>query len=130
MINSLINHPETTLPSLLLLMAFLFKLLIDRRITFALAIASLYELPVDIAFLATSFVVAFTIYSPQNTNLGLANLFIYLAFTILVVLFWRRSVFLFEQDQHWLSILVFVLNICLSATLLSLSIQLLTGVSP
>lgn len=127
MINSVMNYPETTLPCLLLLMAFLFKLLIDRSPTLTLFIKSLYEFPVDAAFLATSFVIAFTITSPDRFNIGLLYLLVYMGIDMLTVVFWRRSVQNFEESNYWICWSLFALNLLLALGLIIGSIQLLIG---
>jgi hypothetical protein len=49
------------LPIILLLLAFLLKLLIDQTANLPLFVRAIAELPVDVAFLAISFVAAYAI---------------------------------------------------------------------
>jgi len=119
------NQLGIILPIVLLVLEFMLKLFIDRSTTLPVLIRSVLELPVDISFLATSFVVAFTILSPSNSEEGLVRFVIYLIGTVLVIFGWRRSVACFEQDRRWWSGGLAVASFALSATGLTLSIGLL-----
>ena len=91
---------DISLPVVLLVLAFLLKLLIDRASTAPIIIQSLMELPVDIAFLAMSFVVAYTIKAGDKFGEGLLLFIIYIISTIVIVFFWRRSNVYFESDCY------------------------------
>lgn len=93
------NSLEIWLPVVLLVLAFLLKLLIDRASTAPIFIQSLMELPVDIAFLAMSFVIAYTINAGDGAAEGLLYFLIYIVCSIVIVSFWRRSNSYFEKDS-------------------------------
>ena len=60
--------PAIALPAALLFVAYLLRLLVDHQVSLADLIEATIELPVEIAFLATSFVVAFTISTPLRVR--------------------------------------------------------------
>ena len=86
------EHLQIILPSVLLLIGFLLKLLVGRNYDMPATIQAICELPVDIIFLALSFTVAFTITKVDNQSSGLFYCFIGIATAILIVLLWRISV--------------------------------------
>lgn len=103
------NSLEISLPVVLLVLAFLLKLLIDRASTAPIFIQSLMELPVDIAFLAMSFVIAYTINAGEKAGEGLLLFLIYVISSIVIVFFWRRSNSFFESDSYiWVGCLTSV----------------------
>ena len=106
------NQLEIILPIALLALEFVLKLFIDRSATLPVLIRSVLELPVDISFLATSLIVAFTILSPSNSEEGLVRFVIYLIGTVLVIFGWRRSVAFFEQDHRWRAALLWLVSQC------------------
>jgi RsiW-degrading membrane proteinase PrsW (M82 family) len=116
------------LPSFLLVLSFLLKLSIGRAVDRVLVIKSGFELPVDMAFLGTSFIVAFAISSPQNAHFGIACLMGFLVLVVLVVLCWRQSVSCFEANKLWQSLVCFALGAVISLSVLAASIRLLSGV--
>lgn len=118
---------EVALPIVLLLLAFLLKLLIDQSATIPLFIQSVYELPVNIAFLAACFIVAYTISSSAHNTKGLVYLIIYIAGSVLVIFFWRRSTKLFERNRLISSAFLAMLNYGACITGLVIAIRLLVG---
>jgi len=119
---------EIALPASLMVLAFLLKLFIDRSTTAPVLIKSLYELPVDMAFLAMSLIVAFTIGSKDNPSKGLLYFILYTVGAIFVVFLWRRSIKYFEENKNTISGFLAALNY--SGTLLGayISIKLVIGV--
>jgi len=119
---------EIALPASLMVLAFLLKLLIDRSTTAPVLIKSLYELPVDMAFLGMSLIVAFTIGSKDNPSKGLFYFILYTMGAICVVFLWRRSIKYFEENKNTISGFLAALNY--SGTLLGayISIKLVIGV--
>lgn len=119
---------EIALPASLMILAFLLKLLIDRSTTAPVLVKSLYELPVDISFLAMSLIIAYTIGGKADTSRGLFFFIIYIIGAILVVLLWRRSIKCFEANRTIISAFLALINY--SATLVGayISIRLIIGV--
>jgi hypothetical protein len=115
------------LPILLVLLAFLLKLLVDRSATTPLVVQSIYELPVSIMFLALSFATAFTITSTSNVSSGMTHSYLFLIAAILSVVMWRRSLLLFERDHKLWSVVLFFFNFAIVSYCLIVSIQLVTG---
>ena len=118
------NHLEIILPGILLLIAFLLKLVVDRSLDVPNTIQAVCELPVDILFLALSFVVAHTIANKNNINEGLVFCYIGLAFAIVVIVLWRKSLNYFLVDNKiW--ILLFFINLCISGYTIKRSVDLI-----
>lgn len=101
---------EIALPVTLLVLAFLLKLLIDRASTAPIFIQSLLELPVDIAFLAMSFVIAYTINAGDKVGEGLLLFLIYIVSSIVIVFFWRRANSSFESNNFLITGLLTSIN--------------------
>jgi hypothetical protein len=115
------------LPIILVVLAFLLKLLVDRSATAPAIVQSTYELPVSIVFLALSFATAFTITGSANIAKGMTNCYILLIVAILAVVMWRRSLLLFEHNHRVWSVLLFALNIAIASYSLMTSIELIAG---
>ena len=124
------QHLDVILPIALVIIAFLLKLFMDRNATVPLIIRSFYELPVDIIFLTLSFTTAFTISSTKNMESGLFHLFMFFVIALIVVVLWRRGLFLFEKDYRKVSATLFVFNGTLAGYSLYRAIALLVKVSP
>jgi len=102
------EHLQIILPSVLLLIGFLLKLLVGRNYDMPATIQAICELPVDIILLALSFTVAFTITKVDNQSSGLFYCFIGIATAILIVLLWRISVDQFLKKNKWWILLLFI----------------------
>lgn len=113
------------LPGILLLLAFFLKLAIDREVDIPNSIYAFLELPVDVLFLSTSFVAAFTISAePPNNELGFIYFASYLFVAAVVVFCWRKACKLFESGNHFGMGLLSLLNYLLCAACLVRAIQL------
>jgi hypothetical protein len=118
------EHLQIILPTVLLLIGFLLKLLIGRKYDLPATIQAICELPVDIVLLSLSFVVAFTIAKVDNHTTGLFYCFIGFAVTILNVLLWRVSIDQFlKGTKLWILFLVF--NLILSGFAINKSVSLI-----
>lgn len=115
---------QIILPTVLLLIGFLLKLLIGRKYDLPATIQAICELPVDIVLLSLSFVVAFTIAKVDNQTSGLFYCFIGFAATILNVLLWRVSIDQFLKGTK-LWILFLLLNLILSGFAINKSVSLI-----
>lgn len=107
------EHLEIILPVSLLFLAFILKLSIDRSIETPNMIQSICELPVDMIFLAISFLVAYTISNPSNPNNGLFYTISFIGLAVINVILWRKSLKLYDNG-NWRWILLFLLNTTLS----------------
>ena len=123
----IVENLNIFLPIALILIAFLLKLFMDRVVNAPLAIKSIYELPVDILFLSSSFTVAYTLTSSTNIKNGLAHFFVFLIVILLSVVAWRRSIKFFEEKKRVFSVLIFVINIAASSFCLIIAIKLMVG---
>lgn len=125
------QHLGVVLPIALVLMAFILKLFMDRSATAPLIIRSLYELPVDVMFLALSFTTAFTIADAMHMGTGMFHLYVFFIVALVAVVLWRRSILLFESDHRFWSAILFVVNGSGAAYVLYQAINLLgTKVTP
>ena len=114
------------LPAAILLMAFLLKLFIDKTASNPDIIQALLELPVDVTFLAISFIAGFTISTPNRLQDGLLHFGFYLVGAILIVVLWRRSLRFFDSKRIWATISLGIFNFFLCAYGLLRAINLLT----
>jgi len=118
---------EIGLPLALLVLAFLLKLLIDRASTAPIFISSLLELPVDISFLAMSFIVAFAIRAGAEAGQGLLIFIGYVVASIVLVFLWRRSNLFFEQNKFGWCATLSGINYVVSCIGVYVAIQLVKG---
>lgn len=118
---------QIILPAIILLMAFLLKLFIDRTASVADVCLSLLELPVDIAFLAMSLIAGFTIANPDQASKGLITFAAYVVVAVLVVVFWRRSRRYFTTDKNFIAVFLGVLNTFVCVAGLVYAVWLLSG---
>jgi hypothetical protein len=125
-INVLTSHLDVCLPLILILMAFLLKLSMDRGVTFPLFICSLFELPVDVLFVALTFLTGYTISDIKHRDIGLVSLFATLFFTYLAIILWRRSLNNFDGTNYFRAASLFVINGSMAAYILYHVVLLLT----
>jgi hypothetical protein len=125
----MINHLEVALPFILVVIAFLLKVFMDRSVTVPVLLRSLYELPVDIVFLAISFSIAATISQSEKREEGLLLSFVFLVAVLLSVVAWRRSILLFEINHKKWSIVIFLINFLGASYCLIKGISILVGVT-
>lgn len=121
------NSLEIMMPTMVLALSFALKLFIDRTATLPDAISSALELPVDIAFLATSLIVGFTLSSAGDPKLGMAWFGFYLLGTVFIVVLWRRSITLFLAEKHFWSLCLGAANYMIAITAIFQSVNFLTG---
>ena len=117
---------EVALPGTILLLSFILKLVVDRTADVPALVASLCELPVDIALLATALIAAFTIGHADQLKAGMLSFILYIVAAICVVFFWRRSVRLFENERPIGCFLLAALSYALSGWQLVHAVLLLS----
>lgn len=118
------NHLEIILPIVILLLAFILKLSIDRSVDIPNLIQALCELPVDIIFLSVSFLVASIITKSPNSNDGLFFCFVFIVMAAIVVIIWRKSLKLYERGKT-LWVFLLLLNMLISTGTIFQSINVL-----
>ncbi|WP_407477769.1 hypothetical protein [Elizabethkingia anophelis] len=118
------NHLEIILPIVILLLAFILKLSIDRSVDVPNLIQALCELPVDIIFLSVSFLVASIITKSPNSNDGLFFCFVFIVMAAIVVIIWRKSLKLYERGKA-LWVFLLLLNMLISTGTIFQSINVL-----
>lgn len=121
------QHLDVVLPIALVAMAFILKLFMDRSATAPLIIRSLYEVPVDVMFLALSFTTAYTIADLSHVGLGMCHLYVFLIVALVAVVLWRRSLLLFEREHRFWSAVLFTINGAAAGYVLFRAINLLAG---
>lgn len=107
------EHLDIILPGLLVLIAFLLKLLIDEIVDITSTIQAVIELPVDVIFLALTFSVAFTLTNVENQLQGLFYGFLGFVISIIVILLWKKTKKLFLIGSKWWIFLV-LLNLSIT----------------
>ncbi|MEW7867535.1 hypothetical protein [Aeromonas diversa] len=116
---------EIILPGILLLLAFFLKLSIDREVDIPNSIYAFLELPVDVSFLATSFIAAFTISATHpESEKGFIYFTVYLFLAGLAIFLWRKACRLFEAGKHKSTIGISILNYTICSACLVRAIQL------
>jgi hypothetical protein len=123
--NDMAQHLDVVLPIAMVAMAFILKLFMDRSATTPLIIRSLYEVPVDVVFLALSFTTAYTIANLSNVSTGMCHLYIFFIVALIAVVLWRRSILLFEGNHQSWSAVLFVVNGSVSGYILYKAINLI-----
>ncbi len=118
------NQLEIVLPILLLLLAFILKLSIDRSIDVPNLIQAICELPVDMEFLSISFLIAYTIAKDADTSKGLFFCIFFILIAVVVVILWRKCLKQFTKGNK-LWILLLCINIALSSLSLFQSMKVL-----
>jgi hypothetical protein len=101
---------EYILPIAILILAFILKLFIDRSVEATVFIQALYELPVDIVFLALSFLAAHTISITENQEKALLFCFVLTIIATLNVIVLRRALKLLDKKSIKWSIALTALN--------------------
>jgi hypothetical protein len=99
---------QVVLPLCILALSFILKLVVDRTAKIPDLIDALFELPIDIAVLATTLIAATAMTKSSHASDGLIDFAFYIVGTIITVVTWRRSVSLFENYKYRLAILVSV----------------------
>lgn len=121
------DHLDIVLPIILIIIAFLLKLFMDRNATLPHFIKSLYELPVDIVFLGLTFTTAFTISEASHMAKGMFYLFVFLVIALINVVLWRRSTTLYEQTSYSWASSLFVLNATIAGYVLYRSVIIIAS---
>ncbi len=88
---------EYILPPAVLLLAFIFRLLIDRTATLPEFLDAFCGLTIDIVFLSISFVAGHILANPQNSSNAFVNFIVYVAIAALMVFFYRRTMKLYQN---------------------------------
>lgn len=109
------EHLHVILPLILVFMAFILKLVVDKEVDFPSSILAIIELPIDLIFLAITFYVATILSNSSIQNEGLLYSFIGLFVSIIVVLISKKcsKLFINKQTKSWLSWLL--INIMVSS---------------
>jgi len=119
---------EIILPITLVIIRFILKLYVDRSVTVTMIIKSLYELPVDIIFLAIFFIAAFTVSSEEYAREGVLYCFIFIILILISIILWRHSTRCLENADNIntiFSAFIFLINACGTSFCLIYSFSLL-----
>lgn len=109
------EYLNVILPLILVLMAFILKLVVDKEVDLPSSIQAIIELPIDLIFLAITFYVATILSNSSIQNEGLLYSFIGLFISIIVVLISKKcsKLFINKRTKTWLLLLLF--NIMVSS---------------
>jgi len=121
------EHLNIILPSVLLLIGVMLKLLIGRPLDKKNLGEAFCELPVDIIFLAISFTIGYavTVAEPQKHDKGFLYSILGILIAILVVALWRLSLtYLYKKGKHLVFIAILAINILISGFGIKKSIEL------
>lgn len=120
------THLDITLPFLILFMTYLVKLMIDENVDKVKAICSMCELPIDMIFLAISFLIAIVISDSKNRNEGLFYMLLFFVLAITNVFMAKRSIKMYQArlNNNW--IWLFIANLFITVLCLRCSIVTLT----
>lgn len=120
------SNLDIIMPSLVVAFAFIIKMFVDRTTTLPQAIEGLLELPADIAFFSISLVVGFIISKQSNFSIGIFWFVLYIVFSIVIVVLWRRSINQFDKKNHKTFILLALINYLLASSMAVNIIRIMT----
>ena len=104
------SNLELFLPIAILILSFLLKLAIDQTIDGTALITSLYELPVDIIFLALSFLAGDAIATKGTKDDELSYCICITIIAIINVIVWRKALKLFFKGYFFWSVVCTAIN--------------------
>jgi len=118
---------DVILPAVIVLLAFVLRLVVDRTVDLVVFLEALFDLPIDIVLLAISFAAAVSITQPAFTSTGIILSLIFIIFLVVGCLLARRSKEALDQD-HYLSSGAFCLaNFVISSFSLFACVSFVTG---
>ena len=118
---------EIIMPIILIGLAFLLKLFIDRTVTVPDTISSILDLPADIAFFSLSVIVSFTITKPENIDLGLMYFSSAIVLSLVVIFLWRRSIASFNSGARVMPAIAGSMNYIIAVAMAIYAINLVVG---
>lgn len=121
---------EVALPGSILGLAFVIKLVVDRTANIPDLFQALFELPVDIVFLAASLVAGYILSNKAHAPEAMLAFIGLLVAAIFVVVLWRRSQSLFIANALITSVLCSILSYAISVSVLVAVVSLIAGVTP
>ena len=115
---------ELGLPLAILVLSFLMKLFVDRAPNLPVAVQTLYELPIDMVFLALTFAAAFVISKPNEAGRGMMHFVGYSVAAVCAIVLTRRSISFLDRNRWTVSVLLFMANLAVAAYVLSSSMNM------
>lgn len=119
---------DIVLPIILVLIAFLLKLVVDKDVKIADAIQASIELPIDLMFLVITFSVAATLSSVHAQEKGLLYSFVGIVIAILVVFISKKNIKYFTSNKKSKWVILLLLNLIISIYGVKFSVDLLTSI--
>lgn len=122
----MLKNLDIYLPLALLVLSAFLRLFIDRRVGKLEFKETLCEVPVDLIFLAMSFVLAFIVANPfpEEQATGLFTIIVFVIMSIITVVLRKRTIELAPSPKvSWYFLLI--LNFAMSMTALFVSIKIL-----
>ena len=127
---SIVAHAAWAIPVVLLLLQFVMKLLIFDRPGASLLWRNVVQTPVDIAFLAVSFVAAAAILPTGDASDKLFVLLCYVIASTIVIVLWKAAPEDLTQPKIWAATGLTLLNFTITTLMLVYSVTLLVGAQP
>ena len=123
------NYSGIFLPVAILILSFVMKLTIGRKVKLPKAIKALCSLPVDILFLAISFISAYIIADNANKDVGFDYFITFIILGFGVVLLWRWSTSIYEKNEKKIWLLLLAINLFITTICLVISINFLIDIN-
>lgn len=128
-IGVLIPYFSYVLPGTLLFLQWILKLSVDDTVSKISVTRSLLLLPIDIAFLSLSFIVAFTVVASgrnlvETVQVGLISIIIYLIFGIITIITSKRSHKSYELERNVSTIFLCLVSYLVSTFMIVYSVSL------
>ncbi|EJG0664861.1 hypothetical protein C4G29_RS22635 [Vibrio parahaemolyticus] len=120
---------EVGLPIFLMILAFTLKLFVGKNTTAADFIQAIIELPIDVMFLALSFLAAFIMTHTGQIQREMLAFLAFIVSAIVIVAFSKKAVIAFEDDKVLKPITFSLVNYGLSLGSVICSLTLLKGVA-
>lgn len=114
------------LPFALVALGVFFKLVVGQTVTLDAVVRVLFEFPVDILFLAISFLVASAMIEPKDLAIELISLLSGIIPVMIGILVWRHSNNLYSNNKFVFAFLFTFFNLFVSFAFLIWSILVLT----
>ncbi|MCU8238606.1 hypothetical protein M2G88_21570 [Vibrio vulnificus] len=120
---------EVGLPIFLMILAFTLKLFVGKNTSAADFIQAIIELPIDVMFLALSFLAAFIMTHTGQTQREMLVFLAFIVSAIVIVAFSKKAVIAFEDDKVVKPVTFSLINYGLSLGSVICSLTLLKGVA-
>ena len=109
-----VAHLDIILPFILLFLTYIFKLTIDEKFDRVKAMRAFCELPIDIIFLAMSFLIAIMLSQGKYRDFGILYVLLFIGVAVVTVVLSKRSVSGLNANLNRAWIVMLVGNIAIT----------------